>query len=73
MVVTELALSPARLGGLQIRHLLTLAITCLQRDGASGNSLGLGKMKGAGQVHGRVSKASTQRTSPEEHPAAQST
>jgi len=28
-------------------------------------------MKGAGQEHGRVSKASTQRTSPEEHPAAQ--
>ena len=32
--------------------------------------VGLGGLKGAGQVNGRVSQASTQRTSPEEHPAA---
>ena len=35
-----------------------------------GISLGYGKLEGAGQVHGRVSQASMQRTSPEEHPAA---
>ena len=35
-----------------------------------GISLGYGKLEGAGQVHGRVSQASIQRTSPEEHPAA---
>jgi hypothetical protein len=35
-----------------------------------GISLGYGKLDGAGQVHGRVSQASIQRTSPEEHPAA---
>jgi hypothetical protein len=32
--------------------------------------LGCAKLKGAGQVHGCVSQASTQRTSPEEHAAA---
>ena len=51
---------------------LTLAITCPQNAGASGNSLGFGELKGAGQVHGRVSQASTQRTSHAEQPEARS-
>jgi hypothetical protein len=50
----------------------TLAITCPQNAGASGNSLGFGELKGAGQVHGRVSQASTQRTSHAEQPEARS-
>lgn len=51
MVVTELALSPARLGGLQIRHLLTLAITWPQ-----GVHVNVENYMAAAQVDGGVRK-----------------
>ena len=37
---------------------ITLGITCPQRAGVSGNSLGLGALEGVGQVHVLVSSQS---------------